>query len=258
MTHVQLHYTVCGQGSAVVLLHGLFGAGDNLGLIQRRLAQKHRVFAVDLRNHGRSPHADTMSLPEMAEDLNGLLLGQRIGSCDLLGHSLGGKVAMQFALTNPSSVRRLVVVDIATKQYPPWHRPIIDALLGLPLDTMNTREQLDAALAQAIPQKLVRQFLLKSVERTPDGNFRWRLNLSALNENLEQLNQPVRQDAVFRGPVLFIKGGKSDYIAPQDEPAIKRLFPCAQFQEMPEAGHWVHSDAPDAFAASVVNFFDAE
>jgi esterase len=254
---VKLAYREQGAGAVpVLLLHGLFGAGDNLGALARQIAVQRRVLMVDLRNHGQSPHAPTMTLAEMADDVRVLLDDLAIERVDLVGHSLGGKVAMQFALQHPARVRRLVVVDIAPVAYPRGHDAVFAALHAVDLATVQNRRDAEAMMAPVIAEPMLRQFLLKSLDRR-DSGFAWRFNLPALEVNYEDLRAaPWGQS--FRGPTLFVRGELSDYIAPMHESALFALFPGARIETIAGAGHWVHGENPALFNRLVEAFLASD
>jgi len=260
--HVQLHFKEYGQGRAVILLHGLFGSSDNWHSLALRLSPSFHVLAPDQRNHGRSPHSDRMSYELMAADVVALMDSRGIGSAAVLGHSMGGKTAMQLALQFPDRVERLIVVDMAPRAYPPVHRGVMAALLALDLKLFSTRQAIEDALAPEIPDVSVRRFLLKNIGTTPGAGFFWKLNLRGLLDQNESLYRPVSPTPPGAGPFskpgLFVRGGKSDYLGPDDEPLIRSLFSNAAIRTVPEAGHWVHADAPEAFFRMVLDFLRAE
>jgi esterase len=251
---MQLYFEVQGKGEPLVVLHGLFGSGENWVSIGRALADAFRVYLVDLRNHGRSPHIANMSYPEMAEDLFEFAEEQKLSRFSLLGHSMGGKTAMQFALQHSERVRRLVVVDIAPRQYAPRHLEILTALTSLELNSFQTRTEIEEALAPRIPELAVRRFLLKNLKRDPGGKFRWQMNLAALSKDYARLNQDLNLAETFEQPALFLLGGQSDYVGDADWPLIHRFFPRAEIQSIPEAGHWVHAEAQTHFIRIVREF----
>lgn len=255
---MQLHFKESGQGRAVILLHGLFGSSDNWHPIALRLAESFHVFAVDQRNHGQSPHSDEMNYPLMAEDLNEFMAAQGLEAAMVMGHSMGGKSAMQFALQYPDRVEKLVVADMAPRAYLPAHGKIFAALLALDLKSFSTRQQIEDALAPEIPDLMLRRFLLKNLGRNTGGGFFWKINLRGLEKNELKLCAPVSGPAPFEKPTLFIRGGKSNYVNPEDESLIRKLFPQAAIQTVSEAGHWVHADAPEAFLRLALAFFQAE
>ncbi len=242
-----------------MLLHGLFGSGDNWSGVAPRLAERFRVFMPDLRNHGRSPHCQEMDYPLMAADVAELLAAAgatRVGEerASLVGHSMGGKTAIQFALDFPHHVDKLVVVDIAPRGYPRSHDNILDALLALNLADFKTRQQIEEALAAGIPSLGLRRFLLKNAARDDGGKFFWKMNLRGLAENYDKLCRGVGEGRTFAGPTIFIRGGRSNYITAADEPEIHRQFPAAEIETIAAASHWVHADAPDKFTRLVMAF----
>lgn len=250
----QLHGIDSGSSDeVVVLLHGLFGSASNLGVLAKALEADFRVIRLDLRNHGRSFHADEMSLADMADDVARYLDAHNIASANLLGHSLGGKVAMQLALSDPDRVRRLVVADIAPVVYPRHHDAILDALKSIDLRALKSREQADEVLRSAVDSAGVRQFLLKNLGRGEEGGWAWKMNLAAIDQHYDELRQ-APEGSPYAGPVLFIKGDDSDYIQAEHSAVIKRLFPAAAYKIIQGAGHWLHADKPAAFNQLVQRF----
>jgi pimeloyl-ACP methyl ester carboxylesterase len=255
---MQLHFQTFGQGAPLIILHGLFGSSDNWHSISRRLEKQFRVLAVDQRNHGHSPHSAEMNYPVMAEDLHELLQSQKLARAHLIGHSMGGKTAMEFALRYPESVDKLIVVDIAPRAYSPRHGQIFEGMLSLDLTAFQTRAQMEVALAPFIPEKAVRQFLLKNVTRDEGGPFRWRLNLRDILKNYDRLSEALAENRVCDRPALFLRGGESKYFRESDWEPVRRLFPRAALRTLPGAGHWVHADAPELFLHAVTEFLNRE
>lgn len=251
---MKLHAQDYGGGHPLVILHGLFGSLLNWHTLSKALGSHYRVIAVDQRNHGSSPHTPEMSYAAMADDLLELFEVEQVRSAPVLGHSMGGKTAMQFALTYPDRVDRLIVVDIAPRAYGSHHDEIFAAMYALDLQQSASRSELDQALALHIPDRAVRQFLLTNVARDDAGNFRWKINLDALRDNYRALVGGVGTSGRFDKPTLFIRGEKSDYIQPSDEAQIRALFPCATIRTIAGAGHWVHAEAPTEFARAVLDF----
>jgi pimeloyl-ACP methyl ester carboxylesterase len=250
---MKLNLQQYGSGEPLVILHGLFGSLTNWNSISKMLASQYRVIAVDLRNHGSSPHSTSMSYPEMAEDLRELFEDQGLVSAFVLGHSMGGKAAMQFAITYPDLVERLIVVDIAPRAYQPHHDELFAAMSALDLAAYTTRNELDAALAQSIPDRGVRQFLLTNVVR--DGeHFHWKINLDGIRTCYDEVIAGLSTSSRFPNPTLFIRGATSDYILAQDEPTIKAMFPESTIATVANAGHWVHAEAPAEFVRLVRDF----
>ena len=253
-TRMQLHFRELGGGPPLVMLHGLFGSSDNWLGVAPALAENFHVFALDLRNHGRSTHDAEMNYLLMARDVEAFLDARGMTTVFLLGHSMGGKVAMQLALTRPEKIQKLVVVDMAPRVYKPVHEPIFSALLALDLKSFHSLKQIEDALAPAIPGLGLRRFLLKNVRRTPDGSFSWKINLRGIAENYPHISAAVTALRSFDKPALFLRGGKSHHVAPADAPHIHELFPRAEIQTLEEAGHWVHADAPGEFVRHVTEF----
>jgi pimeloyl-ACP methyl ester carboxylesterase len=259
---MQLHFKQLGTGEPLVLLHGLFGSSDNWFGVAPFLAEKFRLLIPDLRNHGHSPHAPEMSYPLMAADLAEFFVAHGLDRAAVIGHSMGGKVAMQFALDFPAHVTKLVVVDMAPRPYARVHEPIFAALLALDLTACTTRTQIEEVLAPAIPSLNLRRFLLKNLGRDGEGKFTWKMNLRGVAENYARLGEPIHPsmgepEKTFGQPTLFIRGGQSDYITAGDEPEIRKLFPLAKMTDIPAANHWVHADAPREFVRLALDFLPA-
>jgi esterase len=254
-----LHYLDQGQGRPLVILHGLFGTLDNWHGLARRWATEAglRVISVDLRNHGRSFHSPEHSYALMAEDVLHLFDHLGLGAdATLMGHSMGGKVAMRLALDHPGRLAQLIVVDIAPRFSTMEHQDdIVAGLQAVNLAAITNRQEADAALAEHIPQLGVRQFLLKNLYRAEDNSFAWRINLPALSASLPAIGEETTSTAPFLKPTLFIRGGKSDYITPEDKlVGIPALFPNSQVATVVDAGHWVHAEKPDEMFELVRNF----
>lgn len=251
---MQLHFKQLGQGEPLVLLHGLFGSADNWLGVAPKLAERFHVFIPDLRNHGVSPHDAAMDYSLMAADVEASFVAHNIGEAFVVGHSMGGKVAMRLALGFSDRVKKLVVVDMAPRAYAPSHESIFKALLGLKLAKFQTRTQLEDALAREIPSLNLRRFLLKNLGRDANGRFVWKMNLPGIQANYGRLCEAVDSGVPFGRPALFLRGGWSDYVTPADEPDIRRLFPAAEIQTIAASSHWVHADAPEEFVRRVVSF----
>lgn len=254
---MELYYQESGSGpSALIILHGLFGASGNWRTLSRNtFGTAYRTLAVDLRNHGRSPHADEMNYEAMAADVVELMDRLDIRRAHVLGHSMGGKVAMELALSHADRVDHLVVADIAPKTYPPAHDTILEALSSVDPSAHEDRDAIDAALGEWISDAAIRQFLMKNLER--DGSaYRWKMNLPVIRAAYDHLRGGSASFQPFDGPTLFIAGGRSSYIAREDLPAIHRLFPHAELEVLPEAGHWLHAEEPEAFGDLVLAFLE--
>lgn len=252
----RLFYQTTGSGQPLLIVHGLFGSSDNWRAVTKALSEKRQIITVDLRNHGRSFHHQDQHYPQMAEDIERVVDELGIEEIDLLGHSIGGKVVMQFAKQYAHRVRQMVVVDIAPRRYPDTHSWIFKSLLSLKLSEYQQRSQLDAALASDIKDPAVRQFLLMNVVKNDEGSLRWRINLQALFCNYAVLLSSVEPRQALDVKSCFIAGGRSDYISHADRLLIRQCFPKAEFTVIEEAGHWVHAEAPDAFCQAVEQFLD--
>lgn len=245
-----------GAGPPLCLLHGLFGAARNLGTVQRPLAKRFRTIGLDLRNHGASPHAEGMDYATQAADVRETLAALKALPAVLLGHSMGGKVAMELALGEGAAVRALIVIDVAPVPYPPHFRGFARAMAALPLRPGLTRRAADAALASTIPEPRVRGFLLQNLHtgETPS----WRNGLSETARGLPAIEDfAPPPGASYPGPALFVAGARSDYLRPVHHPVIKKLFPAAEFATIAEAGHWVHAEQPAALLEALSRFLAA-
>ncbi len=249
---MQLHYQQLGHGQPLILLHGLFGSADNWRMIAKHFSQTYQVISVDLRNHGRSPHSDAQDYSNMADDLIELCDALHLDNIHLLGHSLGGKVAMQFAAQYPTRVNRLIIIDIAMRAYADQHTGLIDAMMAVDLSSMQSRAEVDQALMHRIPNAMVRQFLLMNIVKADDG-LQWRINLPALKNNYPALQQAVCENSQYNQPSLFIYGEHSDYVKNTDIEQIKRHFRQATFISL-ATDHWVHAEQPQAFIETVTQF----
>ncbi len=247
-----------GSGTPLVILHGLFGSLENWGSQARQLGAAHPVYALDLRNHGRSPHSERMDYPLMARDVLHTLDQLGLERVLLMGHSMGGKAAMQLALDAPQRVAKLLVVDIAPRSYPRQHDDIFNALRELDLAALASRQAADAAIVERVPDPSIRSFLLKNLQRNASGGFRWKMNLDALYCEYENIALQPHGDTPYRGPTLFIKGGLSDYIQRGDREAILRLFPTAGYKIIHGAGHWPHVEKPGPFSKIALDFLAAD
>jgi len=251
---MELNYKSYGQGPALIILHGLFGSLDNWVSHARRLANDFSVYLLDLRNHGKSPHASPFDYPTMAEDLAEFMDDHGIYMAHLLGHSMGGKVVMQFAVEYPERVEKLIVADMAPKTYPPHHTEILEALIQLDMSSLTTRSDAAQYFQERLDDVAVIQFLLKNIARTPDKGFRWKFNLPVIYDSYEEILANVNLEYGFDKSTLFLSGGDSTYLLPEDHDMILSHFPQAQFHSIPGAGHWVHAEAPTAFLEEVIKF----
>lgn len=254
---MKLFYREYGSdGRPMIILHGLLGSSDNWLPQARMLSDEYHVFVVDQRNHGQSPHSDDFSYDHLVNDLSEFIQEHRIENPVLLGHSMGGKTVMHYALQYPDEVDRLVVVDIAPKQYDVRHDYIVEALKSIPIESIGSRQEADEALARHISNVAVRQFLLKNLMRKPEGGFGWRINLSVIEKKLEAISAGFREHGVYNKPTLFVRGSKSDYILDEDRDLIRKYFPNSVLVTL-DTGHWVQAEKPEEFVETVRQFLYA-
>ncbi len=251
---MHLNYKSFGEGTPVVILHGLLGSLDNWQTFARKLGSDFKVFTVDLRNHGKSPHSSIHTYSAMAGDLLEFFDEQGINKAHVIGHSMGGKVAMEFAIHHPERLLKLIVVDISPRSYEGTHDEILDALSNLDISIITSRAEADSMLERSIPDFSVRQFLLKNLDRQGDGTFQWKMNLKALEDNYQNINVPVTSGQQLNVPTLVIRGGKSGYVNENDMASFRQLFTTVDLITIPQSGHWVHAEAPDEFYQAVRSF----
>jgi len=254
---IQLNHKSFGQGDAIVILHGLFGTLDNWQTLAKKLAEDYYVFLVDQRNHGRSPHVEGMSYPLMANDLKGFLEQNWIHQTHIIGHSMGGKTAMQFALEYPDVVDKLVVVDIAPKTYLGGHELILSALRNFPVTQVENRKEAEQILLEAGVEELgVRQFLLKNLTRSKTGGYEWKMNFSEIDKHYANIlaNIEIENKSSFEGETLFVRGANSNYVLDEDLGAIQSLFPKAELETISQSGHWIHAEQPQALLKLLKGF----
>lgn len=253
---MRLYYKKIGMGKPLIILHGLFGMSDNWMTISKRIAQRHTVYLLDLRNHGRSPHMKEFNYKVLSHDLEEFMQQQDLETVRLIGHSMGGKVAMCFALKFSYRIEKMVIVDIAPKKYDhPFFRNLLDFMVQFDLNSYNNRSEIDEAFKQIIPSMILRQFILKNISRKNDNTFKWKINVSSLSINLDNIFKEIKSDTTYNGPVLAVRGVKSDYVLDEDMTGITRLFPNARLATIPNAGHWLHFEAENAFCNELKNFF---
>lgn len=264
---MELFYRKDGNGSPLVIVHGLYGSSDNWINIGKRLAEKHTVYMIDQRNHGRSPFAETNTYNDLRDDLEEFFEKHQIEKAILLGHSMGGKVAMWFAADFPEKVEKLVIADIAPKDYLLLkedsqfylHQNILLAMQEIDFTQIKSRNDVDDFMSQKIDDKRIRQFLLKNVAKDKASKlYKWRVNAEVLYDHLEEIVSGVNANwlddriPITNYPVIFIRGMKSKYILPGDEALIKEIYPDAKIVDIPEAGHWLHAEQPQKFMKAVM------
>ncbi len=269
---MELFFRKYGEsGPPMVIVHGLYGSGDNWVSVAKELSDNFEVYVVDQRNHGQSPHSDTHDYPSMRDDLCDFMDGQGIEKAVLIGHSMGGKTIMSFAIAWPERVQSLISVDVAPKSYHDLalnshaaanHAGIIDAMLELDMSDAVSREDVDQALRPRIGSDRVRSFLLKNVRRDSDGSFSWRINLKVLRNNLDlimgglEVDRAISEGGITGFPTLFVSGSNSDYINTEDHLLIRSVFPVADIVTIPNSGHWVHAEQPALLVKNIRYFLD--
>lgn len=256
---VTLHYTSYGQGKPVIVIHGLLGSSRNWSTFSKKLAESFQVITLDLRNHGNSAHADSMTYAEMSGDILELMKDTGMERASIIGHSMGGKVAMTFALQHRAMVEQLVIMDIAPVSYKNELSPLLEALEQLPVADIPGRKHADELLAPRIPDSALRLFLLQNLVQEGDS-YRWRVNLDAIRKSLIDIDGFPAPISVRSHPVrtLFLGGEDSGYIRPHHYPIIKKYFPRAQIHIIEGAGHWLHIDQPDKVLERVRDFLGSE
>jgi len=250
---MKLHFRELGEGQPLIILHGLFGFSDNWQTHAKKLADYYRVILVDLRNHGHSPWSEEFSYDLMCEDLNELILENNLLNPIIIGHSMGGKVAMTFAQKHPKSLEKLIIVDMGIKAYPPHHQHILEGIHALDLTKVTVRSEAEKLLKVFIESEGVRQFLLKNLYWKEKGKLAWRMNVNVLEREMNEILRSLPSIDVFT-PTLFIRGELSNYILDEDFEEIESTFHDAELITIPNAGHWVHAENPDLFVDTVLGF----
>lgn len=251
---MKLNYRSTGQGQPIIILHGLFGASDNWLSIAKKLEANYQVFLIDQRNHGASPHSDIWNYEVMAEDAKEFMESQALSEAIIMGHSMGGKVAMNFARKYPEMITDLVIVDIGPKYYPVHHVKILDGLKSIDLSTLASRQDADRQLQNNVPEMGVRQFLLKNLGRDKNNQFYWKINLNVIEEQIENVGLALPVEKIFDRKCLFIRGENSNYILDEDLPELSITFPQHKLETIPNAGHWVHAERPVEFLHALTNY----
>lgn len=254
---MHLNYKVFGEGHPLIILHGLLGSLDNWQTIAKKLSENFKVYIIDQRNHGRSPHSDEFNYSLLAGDVEEFLREHHIAKTHLIGHSMGGKVAMQFALLHPDKLEKLIVVDTSPVAYDDRHSDVFEALFAANVSEASTREEVERTLREKLSKdETTVQFLMKGLQRAGHGanGFQWKFNVDALHKNYGNISAGIDAKQPFNNPTLFIKGERSSYISPENYSSIDKLFPHHQLTEIKDAGHWTHADKPEEFVAEVKRF----
>lgn len=251
---VKLNYKKLGSGQPLIILHGLFGSLDNWMTLAKQWSTEYEVWLVDQRNHGKSPHTNEHTYQHMAADLARFIKDHEIEQSIILGHSMGGKTAMEYALLEGSSVQKLVVVDIAPVSYKVHHWEIIEALASVKLESVSSRKDAETQLKKSIESFGIRQFLLKNLSRIADEHYEWKFNLPVLKQTIKLISEYPCQEGVYHESSLFVKGSESAYIKEAYQASIKQKFPVSKIVSIEGAGHWVHAEAPVEFKNTVDTF----
>ena len=252
---MKLFFRESGHGDPLVILHGLFGSSDNWYTVAKKFAETRKVYLVDQRNHGQSPHSDEFDYKVLSEDLREFVDDHRLQAPVILGHSLGGKTAMNFAVKYPDKISKLIVVDIIPKTYPVHHDRILDGLNAIALDQLTSRQDADRILSQFVVDPGERQFLLKNLSRTSDGKFSWKANITAIENHIIEIGEGMQYPGTFDKPALFVVGSRSNYYSRGDELITEKIFPRAKWITL-NTGHWVQAEDPEAFGNAVLQFLD--
>ena len=251
---MELNYKVFGEGKDLIILHGLFGSLDNWITLAKQWSQSYKVWILDQRNHGKSPHSDEFSYPLMANDLRVFMEKHAITDPMVLGHSMGGKTAMEYAIQWPDSLSKLIVVDIAPVKYEVHHYKILEALNSVDPAHIQSRNEADEILQKLINDFGIRQFLLKNLERNADGTYQWKFNLKVLEKEILPISEWAISEGSCQKPTLFVKGERSNYILPEYAASILQKFPNYDLEEIAGAGHWVHAEKAEIFYNVVSDF----
>lgn len=252
---MQLYHQKLGNtGKNIIIIHGLFGSSDNWLSIGKILAEKYQVYLIDQRNHGKSPHGSIWNYQAMADDLQEFILTQQIEEPILLGHSMGGKTAMQFVFSYPNIASKLIVADIAPKPYPLHHQQILEGLQAIHLDLLQSRKEAEDMLSRYVSEFGIRAFLLKNLYKNEEEKWAWRINLKVIAEQIANVGESFSTNKTCQVPTLFIRGALSNYIKDEDIKQIHQYFPAAQIATIQAAGHWLHAEKPQEFIEIVQNF----
>lgn len=250
-----LHSNILGSGQPILILHGFLGMSDNWKTLGSKYAENgYQVHLIDQRNHGKSFWSNEFDYQILANDIKNYLDYHQLEKVCLIGHSMGGKTAMQFACSYSGNVKKLIIADIAPKFYPPHHQQIVNALTKLDLAQLNSRKEADEALAKNLRDFGIRQFLLKNLYWVEKGQLGFRFNLDVLSEKMEEVGENLINSETFKGDTLFLRGDKSEYITNSDLSIIKNYFPNALLETIDNAGHWLHAENPKQFFERTINF----
>ncbi|MEO8474453.1 MAG: alpha/beta fold hydrolase [Chryseolinea sp.] len=253
---MKLFFREYGSGQPMIILHGLLGSSDNWLTQAKLLSPSYKIYTVDQRNHGMSPHSDQFDYRSMVDDLDEFINDHGIVNPILTGHSMGGKTVMNYALIHPGKVEKLIVVDIAPRAYNLEHYALVEGLYNLEIDTLTSRTEADQRLSSSVAEPDVRQFLLKNLQRKAEGGFSWKINLSIIREKLGNVGVELISKVTFDKPTLFIRGAKSKYVRDTDWDKITEIFTNARLETI-DTGHWVQAEKPQAFVNIVTQWLNS-
>ncbi len=252
------HSRILGSGRPLLILHGFLGMSDNWKTLGKRYAENGmQVHLIDQRNHGRSFHSENFNYGFLANDLKNYFEYHQLKRAMILGHSMGGKTAMQFACDHDGMTEKLIVADIGPKYYPPHHQDIIEGLNSLDFDEISSRTEADQALSEYISDVGIRRFLLKNLYWVEKGRLGLRFNLTVLSKKMDEVGENISATATYQGPTLFLKGDRSEYVVQNDLSEIKRHFPLAELETIEHAGHWLHAENPGQFFEKSMSFLSS-
>lgn len=252
---MKLFYRKYGEGQPMIIMHGLFGQSDNWNSLAKHFGEQGlEVYTVDLRNHGLSPHSDEWTYKAMSDDIHELIMDLKLEKVILLGHSMGGKVAMQYAIDEPGKIDKMIVADMSPRHYPLHHEAVIQGLNAVKFEEMKTRKEVEEVLSQFIVDHGTKQFLLKNIYWKENGQLDWRFNLKVITEQIKNVGEATPTDSTSEVPSLFIKGERSNYVQEEDEKLIAHIFPRSMFETIADAGHWIHAEKPKEFFECVMRF----
>ena len=243
-----------GEGHPLIIMHGLFGSSDNWLTQAKKLSEDYKVYLIDARNHGQSPHDSAHNYTVISQDIMEFIKKHKLVNPYMIGHSMGGKALMKFLCLYPDIIKKAIVADISPRFYPRHHEHIIDGLSAITLNTLSSRQEADDILAAYLPNLGERQFLLKNLYRNENGNFQWRMNLDVLVQEIDNIGEGLDSNCRVYTPTLFINGGASDYVKVEDQTLISALFSKSSFITISGAGHWLHAEKPEEFLNHVKQF----
>jgi pimeloyl-ACP methyl ester carboxylesterase len=252
---MKLAFKHIGEGEPLLVLHGLFGSSDNWQTLGKRFSESLSVYLIDQRNHGRSPHSEDFNYDILADDLRDFMEDHNLPEAHVLGHSMGGKVAMRFGQKYPDRVLSLIVADMGIKEYQPHHHMVLKAFHAIEPRTLDSRSEAEERIKPIIKDFGIRQFLLKNLYRTKEGGYGLRVNFRVMEEKMDEILAALPEEKCDQ-PALFIRGANSDYVLDEDIPAIRELFPKAQIADIP-AGHWLHAEDPEGFYEKVMEYLNS-